>query len=246
MLRSKITVEREKLCMFTCCRILYFIHSNVVQIPGSPFGIYKAVQKESSSVTGPTLLDVNPQRISNPGKDDSQDTLNRWWLHYSESRLLPWGLAWALWTILSWALCPFHNQYSSSLLLPRSFRPMVDLPRGLLLPWIQENISEGKGRQLLTHTTKEPSVEILPALSRTPSATACLQRDSLPIKLNFIKGSWRSSGLSLQKCIGFQGCLWSLPKPSSCPQLLPPSAMLWEGRAQKSWSRVCVLEEGLC
>lgn len=91
--------------------------------------------------------------------------------------------------LLSRALCPFHNQYSSSLLLPRSFRPMADLPRGLLLPWIQENISEGKGRQLLTHTKKEPSVEILPALSRTPSATACLQRDSLPIKLNFIKGS---------------------------------------------------------
>lgn len=99
MLRSKITVEREKLCMFTCCRILYFIHSNVVQIAGSPSGIYKAVQKESSSVTGQTLLDVNPQRISNPGKDDSQDTLKRWWLHYSESGLLPRGLAWALWTI---------------------------------------------------------------------------------------------------------------------------------------------------
>lgn len=40
--------------------------------------------------------------------------------------------------LLSQDLCPFHNQYSDSLLLPGSFSPCgttADLPRGLILPW---------------------------------------------------------------------------------------------------------------
>lgn len=83
-----------------------------------------------------------------------------------------------------------HDQYS--LLLPGPFSAcgtMADLPGGLTLPWIQENIGDGKKRQLLLHTKTKPSMETLLELTRNPSAMACLQRDSLPRNLNFINAA---------------------------------------------------------
>lgn len=73
--------------------------------------------------------------------------------------------------LLSQDLSPFYNQYSGSLLLPGSFSPcgtMADLPRGLILPWIQENISDGKKRELLLHTKNEPGTKYFLNSQGTP------------------------------------------------------------------------------
>lgn len=134
----------------------------------------------------------------------------QWW-----NPILNLGFSHGHWHALwPWSqdLCSSHDQQSSSLLLPGSFHPMADFPWGLFLPWLQGDISEEK--QLLVHAKNKPSMEMLPGFSRNP--LAYLQRDLLPIKSNFIKCSWRSSGLSLEKCMR------SLAKPSSCLQLLPP------------------------
>lgn len=82
--------------------------------------------------------------------------------------------------VLSQDLCPFHNQYSHSLPVPGSFSPCgatAELPKGLILTWIRENISDGKKMQLLLHTKKKPSTEMPPELARNPSATAGLHGD---------------------------------------------------------------------
>lgn len=188
--------------MFTHYRILYSVQYNRVLVtedclfplPGIT-QLYKLTVHLSQEQT---LLDVEPKRINKPGKDESQDRLTCCpvtvftlvWVEASPTQAF---LGTDIYhCLLTQDLCRFHNQYSDSLLLPGSFSPCgtaADLPRGFILPRIQENISDGKKRQLLLHTKNEPSMEILPELTRNPSATACLQRDSLSIKLNFIKCS---------------------------------------------------------